>query len=52
MKKTGLPLVQIIKNEILEKGPMSFSTFMEKCLVHEQHGIFKIFENKFNFKNF
>lgn len=35
MKKTGLPLVQVIKNEILEKGPMSFSSFMEKCLVHE-----------------
>jgi NADH dehydrogenase [ubiquinone] 1 alpha subcomplex assembly factor 7 len=35
-----LPLVNVLKDEITNKGPMSFAHYMDRCLLHEKHGYY------------
>lgn len=40
LKSSELPLVDIIKDEILEKGPMTFSRYWDLALGHQEHGYY------------
>jgi len=35
-----LPLADVLREEILSKGPITFHHYMDRCLLHEQHGYY------------